>query len=72
MNKYTAALGCRSGGCAFRGYEADSFEAENDKDAISKAAEWARKHSYGVDSKTWLQVTTPEGKEIHSRHLGRY
>jgi len=72
MNQYTAALGCRSGGRVFRSYEAASFEAEDDRDATSKAAEWARKHGYGVDSETWLQVTTSEGKEIHSRHLGRY
>lgn len=68
---YVAALGYPTGN-AFSDFDSVTFEAADDEEAKSYAIEWARKHTAGIDARTWLQVTRKhDSKGIHSEHIGK-
>jgi len=68
---YVAALGYPTG-TAFSEFDSITFEAANDEAATTNAIEWARKHTSGIDVRTWLQVTRKdESKGIYSEHIGK-
>jgi len=68
---YVAALGYPTG-MAFSDFESITFEAADDEQATKDAIEWARKHTSGIDVRTWLQVKREQdGKGIYSEHIGK-
>jgi hypothetical protein len=68
---YVAALGYPAGK-AFADFDSIIFEEPNNEAAITHALEWARKHTTGIDVRTWLQVTRKQdGYGIFSEHIGK-
>jgi hypothetical protein len=68
---YVAALGYPTG-LAFSDWDSTTFEAADDEEATKHAIEWARKHTSGIDVRTWLQVKRKhDSKGIYSEHIGK-
>jgi hypothetical protein len=68
---YVAALGYPTG-MAFSDFDSITFEASDDEEATTRAIEWARKRTIGIDARTWLQVTRKsDSKGIYSEHIGK-
>jgi hypothetical protein len=68
---YIAALGYPTGN-AFSDFDSITFEAADKEAAITEAIQWARRHTSGIDVRTWLQVTRKhDGFGIYSEHIGK-
>jgi hypothetical protein len=68
---YVAALGYPTG-TAFSDFDSITFEAAYKEAAITHALEWARRHTSGIDVRTWLQVTRKhDSYGIYSEQIGK-
>ena len=71
VTTYIAALGYPTGK-AFSDFDSITFEAADKEAAITYALQWARKHTSGIDVRTWLQVTRKhDAFGIYSEHIGK-